>query len=402
MISSSTPETPTRYPIWEARALGTIERNVRTFRGEAIVQPSPTYEGLWARDTMIIVAGLLDVGQTDLAAQLLRTWATYQVRPDDDPGEYILLNKQRLAWTETEISRPDTDWLYENRGGLATSVYVGRDTFPDGTREIYSCHPDPDSTAWWILGCGRYTALTGDRSLADALRPELQAAMDNLVRRDSDSDLLIEQCPNEDWADHMRRHGKVTYTQAVWYGAVCAARDLDLRAPAPEAVRAAIRRALLRPSGPLDWRCPRTHSNRVAQDFSLLILHGILNEDEMEWLLRRLDRLQAPFGHRVVAPSFHGSHMGPYHFKRGEYQNGGIWTWLTGWEAQARAIAGDTDTARDLVASCFCPGCDRIYEWVEPRHGDRHNPDFSTGAGSILSALARLREAEAREGRRTG
>lgn len=396
MIPSSALDSAPRYSAWEGRALGTIERNLRLFRGESIVQPSPTYEGLWARDTMIVAHGLLDAGRTQFAGELLRTWVTYQIRPEDDPSDYVLLNKQRLDWTEADISRPDAAWLHENRGGLATSIYVGRDTYPDGTREIYSCHPDPDSTAWWVVACGRYTQLTGDRSLADDLRPALQAAIDNLARRDSDGDLLVEQCPNEDWADHMRRHGKVTYTQAVWYGAVRAAADLGLRGPDPLAIRAAIRHALLRPSGPLDWRCPRACSTRVAQDFSLLILHGVLDGEEMDPLLHRLDRLQAPHGHRVVAPAFHGTRMGPYHFKRGEYQNAGIWTWLTAWEAQARAIAGDTETALELVASCFCPGCDRIYEWVEPRRGSRHNPDFSTGAGSILSALARLREADTR------
>jgi hypothetical protein len=161
-------------------------------------------------------------------------------------------------------------------------------------------------------------------------------------------------------------------------------------------VREAIRGALLRPSGPLDWRCPRTRSKRVAQDFSLLILHDVLDGDEAEWLLRHLDRLKARHGHRVVSPAFRSTYMGPYHFKRGEYQNAGIWTWLTGWEAQARAVSGDLDTARFLIASCFCPGCDRIYEWIDPRLGYRYNVDFSTGAGSILSALARLSEAEAR------
>lgn len=384
-----------RLASWEVRALETIERNVRTFRAETIVQPSPSYEGLWARDTMIIVLGLLDAGRTELAGQLLRTWSTYQVRPDDDPSEYVLLNKHRLNWTDREITQPDTGWLWENRGGLATSVYKGRDTFRDGTREIYSCHPDPDSTAWWIVACGRYADVTGDTLLVEALRPGLQAAVDNLVRRDSDGDLLIEQCPNEDWADHMRRHGKVTYTQAVWYGALRAARSLGLRSPDPDTVRVAIRHALLRPSGLLDWRCPRTRSKRVAQDFALLILLDVLGEDEAESLLRRLDRLQAPYGHRVVTPAFQSRYMGPYHFKRGEYQNAGIWTWLTGWEAQARAVCGETETARRLIAGCFCPGCDRVYEWVEPHHGDRHNADFATGAGSILSALARLREAEA-------
>lgn len=359
--------------------------------------PSPSYEGLWARDTMIIALGLLDAGRTEIAGQLLRAWATYQIHADDDPSEYVLLNKQRLQWSPAEMSRPDAAWLHANRGGLVTSVYVGRDTFPDGTREIYSCHPDPDSTAWWVVACGRYTQLTGDRTLADELRPALQAAIDNLVRRDSDGDLLVEQCPNEDWADHMRRHGKVTYTQAVWYGAVCAASALQLRGPDPFTVRSAIRKALLRPSGPLDWRCPRAHSKRVAQDFSLLILHGVLDGEEMDGLLHCLDRLKAPHGHCVVAPAFRPMHMGPYHFKRGEYQNAGIWTWLTAWEAQARAIAGDTGTALDLASSCFCPGCDRIYEWIDPRRGSRHNPDFSTGAGSILSALARLGEAERRD-----
>jgi len=379
---------------WEAQACQTIEHNVRIFRGETIVQPSPSYEGLWARDTMIIALGLLDFGRADLAGRLLRTWATYQIRPDDVPSDYVLLNKQRLNWTPSEISCPDRVWLQDNRGGLATSVYVGRDTFPDGTREIYSCHPDPDSTAWWLIACGQYTEATGDTQLVVELREPLQAALDNLVRRDSDGDLLVEQCPNEDWADHMRRHGKVTYTQAVWYGAVRAAEVLGIHGPNPDDVRRAIRRALLRRSGPLDWQCPRDQSTRVAQDFALLILHGVLDADQGQWLLQRLDRLDAPHGHRVVTPAFRATRMGPYHFKRGEYQNAGIWTWLTAWEAQARALAGDIDTARRLLASCFCPGCNCIYEWVEPKRGSRHNPNFATGAGSILSALARLREAE--------
>lgn len=395
MIDALTPPDSTRVAFWQARALETIERNVRPFRGETIVQPSPAYEGLWARDTMIIVLGLLDAGRYELAGRLLSTWKTYQIRPDDDPAEYVLLNKHRLNWTEQEISQPDAQWLWENRGGLATSVYRGRDTFPDGTREIYSCHPDPDSSAWWIVACGRYTDVTGDTGLVEDLHPELQAALDNLVRRDSDGDRLIEQCPNEDWADHMRRHGKVTYTQAVWYGAALAARAMGLTGPTPDSVRAAIRHTLLRPSGLLDWCCPRTRSKRVAQDFSLLILFGVLEPDEADGLLRRLDQLEAPYGHRVVTPAFQSHAMGPYHFKRGEYQNAGIWTWLTGWEAQARALRGETAMARRLIESCFCPGCDRVYEWVEPRLGHRYNPDFATGAGSILSALARLREADA-------
>jgi hypothetical protein len=395
VIDSFTPPDRTRLAFWEARALDTIERNVSPFRGETIVQPSPAYEGLWARDTMIVVLGLLDAGRFDLADHLLRTWKTYQIHPDDDASEYVLLNKHRLDWSEREISQPDTAWLWENRGGLPTSVYQGREGFPDGTREIYSCHPDPDSTAWWVIACGRYTDVTRDSRLVDDLRVELQAAIDNLVRRDSDGDLLIEQCPNEDWADHMRRHGKVTYTQAVWYGAVLAAQGMGLAAPVADSVRAAIRHTLLRPSGLLDWCCPRTRSKRVAQDFSLLILLGVLGREETEPLLRRLDQLEAPYGHRVVTPAFQSRAMGPYHFKRGEYQNAGIWTWLTGWEAQARAVCGEVDTARRLIASCFCPGCDRVYEWVEPRRGDRHNADFATGAGSILSALARLREADA-------
>jgi len=343
---------------------------------------------------MIIALGLLDAGRADLAGCLLRAWVPYQIHEDDSPSDYVILNKHRLNWTPADVSCPDGAWLRNNRGGLVTSVYIGRDTFPDGTREIYSCHPDPDSTAWWILACGRYADTTGDQRLAEDLRLPLQAAMDNLVRRDSDRDLLVEQCPNEDWADHMRRHGKVTYTQAVWYGAVRAAVSLGIRGPDSGEVRAAIHTRLLRSSGPLDWRCPRSHSNRVAQDFSLLILHGVLNADEAHRLLRRLNRLEAPEGHSVVTPAFQKTRMGPYHFKRGEYQNAGIWTWLTGWEAQARAMVGDVDTARRLIGSCFCPGCSCIYEWIEPRRGSRHNPNFATGAGSILSALARLQEAE--------
>jgi glycogen debranching enzyme len=390
MTVSAQPRSSETRADRASRALDTIERNVRIFRGETVVQPSPTYEGFWARDTMIIALGLIDAGRPDLAKSLLRTWATYQVRPDDDPALYVLLNKQRLDWTESEISPPDAGWLLANRGGLPTSVYVGRSTYPDGTREIYSCHPDPDSTAWWLIGCARHAEVTGTSGLVDALRPQLQGALDYLVRRDSDGDLLVEQCPNEDWADHWRRHGKVMYTQAVWYAAVKAAASMGLNGPDPAHVRRAIRGTLLRPSGPLDWQCPQAKGTRVTQDFALLVLYGVLDAGEGHALLRRLDRLAAPHGHRVITPSFASGRMGPYQFKRGEYQNGGIWTWLTGWEAQARAVLGETGRAEELIAGCFCPGCDRIYEWIEPRKGSRHNPDFATGAGSILGALARL------------
>lgn len=378
---------------WERLALTTIESNLGEFRGARIVRPSPTYAGFWARDTMIVLLGLIDTGRTAEVGALLRTWGQYTIRADDDPERYLLLNKHRLDWTPSEMSRPDRAWLEENRGGLPTCVYVGRDEAPDGTREIYSCHPDPDSTAWWLVACARYVQATGDRSLAADLHPALQEAMDMLVRRDSDGDGLIEQCPNEDWADHMRRHGKVTYTQAVWYGAVLAAEALGLAGPSPVRVRNAIRHHLFTRGGVLDWRCPRTRSSRVAQDSALLILFGVVDGAESGPLLERLDRLAAPHGHRVVAPTFQRSRMGPYHFRRGEYQNGGIWTWLTGWEAQARAHAGQREEAVALLGGCFCPGCRRIYEWIEPVLGHRYNPDFATGAASILSGIARVRAA---------
>jgi glycogen debranching enzyme len=378
-----------RLDAHEQRALDTITRNVRQFDGRTIVQPSPSYEGFWARDTMIISLGLIEAGLSGLARDLLETWATYQIQESDRPAQYVLLNKHRLSWTEAESSSPPIGWLVDNAGGLPTSVYVGRDSFPDGTREIYSCHPDPDGTAWWLVACARYVQVTGDTRFGASLRTSLQAAMDVLVRRDSDGDSLVEQCANEDWADHMRRHGKVTYTQAVWLGAVQAATTLGLSAPDHETVRRSIRRELFTSHGrPRDWKCPRAHSDRLAQDSTLLILMGVLEQDESLALLRRLDLLSSPHGHRVVTPAFHSSRMGPYHFRRGEYQNAGIWTWLTGWEAQARAKVGDLKIARDLIESCFCPTCDRIYEWIDPRTGDRYNPDFATGAGSLLSALA--------------
>ena len=90
--------------------------------------------------------------------------------------------------------------------------------------------------------------------------------------------------------------------------------------------------------------------------------------------------------------------MGPYQFKHGEYQNAAIWTWLSGWEAQARAKVGDRETALKLIQGCFCPTCDRIYEWIDPRTGDRYNPDFATGAGSLLSALAAVEKLDRQVG----
>jgi sucrose-6F-phosphate phosphohydrolase len=76
-----------------------------------------------------------------------------------------------------------------------------------------------DSVLWFVIGCCRYAAHTGDRSFLEQVYPHIRKAMFWLHAHDSNNCGLIEIPESSDWMDLFPRSYNVLYDEALWYQA---------------------------------------------------------------------------------------------------------------------------------------------------------------------------------------
>lgn len=380
------------------RLLGTLvavldRETVETKIGR-ILMPGPTYLGIWARDTGVACLGLNRLGRAELSGELLRRYWSYQITPESDPMTFVFRNKRFADWSEDFAFRPTKEQLLREVGAFPTSVYIHTPEFPAGTREIYTNRADLDSVAWLIIALQDYYTYSRDEELLRELVPAVLAAIGYLRSRDADGDSLLEQGPNEDWADTLLRRDKVSYTQAVWFRSLGAAAEIfalvgneaqaERCRQEQEAVRQAANRILMTPYG---YYANYVETNRVSLrrslDTSLLVAFGMCGREEGRRVLQMLDSLDGPFGSSVIEPGYAPASIGPSKYPPGQYHNEGIWPWITAYQALAWARVGDRQRALDIVCSLFRWQPSTIHEWIDNLTGETHHPDFATAAGAL-------------------
>lgn len=366
-----------------------------------VLMPGPTYQGMWARDTSIVALGLIRLGKLDLARDLLRRYWGFQITAGSDPASFVFRNKTTADWTEADAFRPDSQRLRAETGAFPTSVYTASSDFPGGTREVYGDRADIDGTAWLIIALHDLYVQSGDDGMLHDLAPQVVAAVGYLRTRDLDGDHLLEQGPNEDWADILLRHGKVSYTQAVWFGCLGAAEEI-FRAVGDhdrarfcheerEAVRRAINQVLMTPHGyyanyvAADGPC-----RRRSLDTALLVAFGVCGKSEGHHVLAALETLSGPFGYAVIEPGYAREDIGPAKYRPGEYQNEGIWPWITCFLALAWARVGDNRRAARIIGSFFETDGQTTYEWIDGLTGHPHHPHFATAAGAAAWVIGEI------------
>ena len=371
-----------------------------------ILMPGPTYLGMWARDTGVACLGLNRLGQADVSRELLDRYWQFQIDDNSDPSTFIFRNKRFADWTEKDSFEPSREQLLAEAGAFPTSVYIDTPDFPAGTREIYAARADPDSACWLVIALQDYHASTGDLDPLFDLADRVERAVNYLRSRDSDGDHLLEQGANEDWADILLRHGKVSYTQAVWFRCLQAAADImesvgrreQARSYRRESqlVRDAINRVLLTAHGYYaNFVSEAEVSLRRALDTALLIAFGIPDDAAIPVLMGNFRRLEGPFGPSVIEPGYAPDAIGPGKYPPGQYHNEGVWPWTGSYLALAWARAGNKQRAADTVAAVLGHNPTTIHEWVDNLNGDRHHPDFATGAGALAWAITEGGLAEA-------
>ena len=73
-----------------------------------------------------------------------------------------------------------------------------------------------DSVLWFVIGCCRYAAYTGERDFLDAIYPKITQSMRWLRAHDSNNCGLIEIPESSDWMDLFPRSYNVLYDEVLW------------------------------------------------------------------------------------------------------------------------------------------------------------------------------------------
>ncbi|HTN77300.1 MAG TPA: glycoside hydrolase 100 family protein [Pirellulaceae bacterium] len=172
------------------RALSALHRNITpkgfsacSLADNEVYGSDVNYRSVWARDGAMTVVWSLDIDDEEVRACQAATLRTLMAK--QSPTGQIPAN------VRIENDEPD----YSGIGNIASI----------------------DSGLWLIIAMWRYAHETGDWSIIEDYRHELQRAMDWLSAHDSNNCGLLEIPEAGDWTDLFARSYHVLYDEVLWY-----------------------------------------------------------------------------------------------------------------------------------------------------------------------------------------
>jgi len=184
-----TPDDLALLQLSYQKALEALRRNITpkgfsacSLDDNQVYGTDENYRSVWARDGAMTIIWSLDLDDPDIRqcqAATLRTLLTHQTPAGQIPANVSIDN-----------DCPE----YSGVGGI-TSI---------------------DSGMWVILAVLRYSETTGDWSIAEDFRHQLQRTMDWLSAHDSNNCGLLEIPEAGDWTDLFARSYHVLYDEVLW------------------------------------------------------------------------------------------------------------------------------------------------------------------------------------------
>lgn len=225
--------------------------------------------------------------------------------------------------------------------------------------------PSLDGQALLVIATLAYAQQTGNIAFLEEHWDQLQAAMHWLenYRRPAGDDPLLHQGAFADWADSIARHGRVLYTNVVYWKALSemaiAATQLSLHREAvdyfvqAEKVLRAVNRCFWRED--LGYFITSDELLQLSSDGNLLaIAWGLAKQEQAESILKIMEnaRMAEPVPTRVTYPSY------PRHLialenllgGMGNYHTDASWLWIGAWHVIALIKAGYMESAQTLVS----------------------------------------------------
>ncbi len=225
--------------------------------------------------------------------------------------------------------------------------------------------PSLDGQSLLVIAALAYTQETGNKVFLENHWSELRAAMEWLENylKGPDDDPLLHQGAFADWADSIARHGRVLYTNVVYWKALSemaiAATRLDLQQEAvyyfvkAENVVRAINKHFWRED--LGYFITSDTLTQLSSDGNLLaIAWGLTKHEQAESILRVMDqaRMAEPVPTRVTYPSYPRQLIALENLLGGmaNYHTDASWLWIGAWHVIALVRTGHLEEAQKLVA----------------------------------------------------
>jgi glycogen debranching enzyme len=225
--------------------------------------------------------------------------------------------------------------------------------------------PSLDGQALLIIAALAYTQETGSIKFLEEHWNELRSATQWLekYRKSTGEDPLLHQGAFADWADSIARHGRVLYTNVVYWKALTemaiAATRLNFHQEAveyfvrAEKVLRAINRHFWRDD--LGYFVTSDELWHLSSDGNLLaIAWGLASSDQAKSILGIMERahMAEPVPTRVTYPSY------PRHLIAlenllggvGNYHTDASWLWIGAWHVIALVKTGQMEAAQTLVS----------------------------------------------------
>ena len=327
----------------------------------------------WARDFGFAAYGLLALRQYDPVKETLEAFLWHQTRDGQLP---VKLHSVDVM----------TRFLHSFFGREQPNELLLKPKYLSGHGA-----PSLDGQALIVIAALEYAQETGNTAFLQNHWAELRAAMRWLegYRRGSQNDPLLHQGAFADWADSIARHGRVLYTNVVYWKALSemavAATHLSMQQEAvyylvrAEKVRRAINQNF--------WRADPGYFvtsdalTQLSSDGNLLAISwGLATQPQAESILRVMEaaKMAEPVPTRVTFPSYPRQLIALENLLGGmaNYHTSASWLWIGAWHVIALLKAGQLDQAEKMVA--------RILEViVEDRQvNEVHAPD-----GKPLSSM---------------
>jgi len=275
------------------------------------------FSDIWLRDSCYASFGSLSAGDIHIVKSNLVT---------------IIKNTKSDGQVPLRIGQKSMVLKFLGFKGISRPIYI----------EDKGVSIPSDSNSLFLITVHEYVKVSENLDFITRNYDLLKKVTDWNFTLDEDDDLLIEEGYYANWADSVRKRGKVLYTNVLHYEAIRVFAELckmiDKKEEythyykISEAIKKRINDLFWHDTFYIDWIHRHKHMYFATDGNVLAILFGVANKEKahkIQHTIRDLD-LDNEFSTKTNFPKYHFRHIFPLFFpiRIHDYHNGLEWLWI--------------------------------------------------------------------------
>ncbi|MBT6121393.1 hypothetical protein HOH45_08030 [bacterium] len=297
------------------------------------------FSDLWARDCCFAAMGSLSIGDSDIVERSLNTLFS-NISSD---GQVPLRVGQKHFMLK---------YLFKMQGN-------NQPRYTEDKNVSLSVDNNPLS----IIVASRCYLGSSNLGRAKKNYPIMKQIIDWQFSQDKDNDGLIEEGFYAGWADSLKKHGNVFYTNVLHYKSLVEMSklaealgnddDSKLYGDLSESVRVRIQEKFWNGNYFIDWIDSRKREFFSTDGNMLAIIFGVADQKQGKQIMSfvRENKLNQKEGVRTNFPVYPDHHVYPLFrlINMKDYHNGMVWLWLGGIYAIALSTLGLKEEAEETI-----------------------------------------------------